>query len=169
MNRISDTITPVVQAYSLSEYNVQQRAQEDQKKADVQNKLNEARESLRGGNLRQAITSLNRSKSKGLQNNQAGEQGNVLNDVERNLRQAQSSNLIQAQNGFLLDNAGRLGDQTLQWQNQQLASTEAPQQRPGAQTGQSPNLFLNYDAEVAGQQWDKMAFVPQRNPQYPKS
>ena len=48
MTRTSDATLPVEQVYSLSEYNVQQRAQEEQSKLEVRYGLESARKDLAG-------------------------------------------------------------------------------------------------------------------------
>src|SRR5207237_9987035 len=53
-----------------------------------------------------------------------------------------------AQNEFYAGNAGKLGDQ-------QMFQPGGGQQGV-SRGGQSGNGFLNYDPEVAGQQWDKL-------------
>jgi hypothetical protein len=139
--------------YSLSEYNVQQQAQEEQKKMDVRYGLKAARENLSNNNLRQAMSSFSRSKLKGQQFKEGLDESRDLKAVERDLRNAQSSNLIAAQNGYYLENAGKLGDlQMLQLQSRQLTANQVPAQAGGAFASQ----FLNADADVAAQQWDKL-------------
>ncbi len=111
MNRTSDTLTPVEQVYSLSEYNVQQQAQEQQQRVEAANDLFAARYGLSSGNLRQTLSSLNRSKAKNQNYQPAPDQDRDLKAVEEELRKAQSSNLLVAQNTYYLANAKSLGDQ----------------------------------------------------------
>jgi hypothetical protein len=158
MTRTSDTTLPMEQVYSLSEYNVQQQAQAQQSKMEVRYGLESARKDLAGGNLRQAISSYGRAKFKGakVQTDQA--EGRELKELEQDVRRAQSSNLISAQNNYFLDNAGRIGDQqALQLQQAQvIANAPAQQQQGVAQGSQARNLYLNYDENVASLQWDKL-------------
>jgi hypothetical protein len=157
MSRAADSALPLVQVYSLAEYNVQQRAQEEQTKADVRNDLKVARDNLKGGNLRQAISSYSRSKTKGQQLKQEVEENRDLTEIEKDVRKAQSSNLIIAQNAFYLNNSARFGEQPAAQVQQSIAPVQMPaepsQMRQG---GATPNMYLNYDTEVAGQQWDKL-------------
>jgi hypothetical protein len=158
MNRTAttDTILPEAQVYSLSEYNVQQRAQEEQQKIEVSSGLKEARENLSGGNLRQAISSFKRSKSKGQQLKPEAAEDRDLKQVEQDLRKAQSSNLIGAQNRYYFENFAKLGDQqALPLQLQQIPESQVLAQRGVPQGGQAA-AFLNNDIDVAGQQWDKL-------------
>ena len=152
MNRISDALTPVEQVYSLSEYNVQQRAQEEQQRMELRYGLKAARDNLSGGNLRQAVTSFKRSKVKGQQLSQSAAEDRDLKQVEQELRRAQGSNLIDAQNRYVIDNNARLGDQ----QAVQLAGQQPAQQQLAQRAEPAANLFLNYDVDVAAQQWDKL-------------
>ena len=64
MTRTSDATLPVEQVYSLSEYNVQQRAQEEQNKLAMRYGLESARKDLAGGNLQKAISTYGRAKFK---------------------------------------------------------------------------------------------------------
>jgi hypothetical protein len=160
MNRTSDATLPVEQVYSLSEYNVQQRAQEQQSKMDVRTGLESARENLKGGNLRQAITSYGRAKLKGSKGQAEEGEARDLKQLEQDVRRAQSSNIIIAQNNYFIENAGKLGDQqALQFQAAQakpVANQPAQQQQAFSQGGQARNPYLNYDENIAGQQWDKL-------------
>jgi hypothetical protein len=153
MNRTSDAALPMVQVYSLSEYNVQQKAQEEQKKAELVSELSDAKRNLTSSNLRQAMSSYNRAKNRGGQQSQAGEDRD-LKEVEKDLRRAQGSNLLNAQNEFYAGNASKLGDQPMV--QMLVGANQSGQQQRGGQGGQGGNLFLNNDTEVAGQQWDKL-------------
>ena len=111
MTRTSDATLPMEQVYSLSEYNVQQRAQEEQSKLEVRYGLESARKDLAGGNLQKAISSYSRAKFKSAKAQAEQAEGRELKELEQDVRRAQSSNLIAAQNNYFLDNAGRIGDQ----------------------------------------------------------
>ncbi|HEY5910286.1 MAG TPA: hypothetical protein VJA21_06740 [Verrucomicrobiae bacterium] len=152
----TDLIVPQEQVYSLSEYNDQNRAQAEQQKMEMRYGLKEARENLTGGNLRQAFSSFKRSKAKGQQFKQAADEDRDLKQVEQDLRRAQSSNLIAAQNNYYFENAAKLGDQQMiQLQTAQPAPAQTMQQRALPQ-GQMGGLAANYDIDVAGLQWDKL-------------
>jgi hypothetical protein len=160
MNRTSDAMLPVEQVYSLSEYNVQQRAQQEQDKFQMRYGLESARNDLKGGNLQKAISSFSRAKVKGANAPAAEGEGRELRELAQDVRRAQSSNLIVAQNNYFLDNAGKLGDQqALQFQagrGQTIANEPGQPQRGMPQTVQGGNMYLNYDVNVAGLQWDKL-------------
>ena len=158
MNRTSDATLPVEQVYSLSEYNVQQKAQAEQSKSEWRYGLESARKDLQGGNLQKAISSYGRAKFKSAKGPAEQTEGRELKELEQDVRRAQSSNLIAAQNNYFFENAGKLGDQqALQLQNAQILVNEpVQQQRAMPQTAQGGNLYLNYDANVAGLQWDKL-------------
>ncbi len=135
MARISDSSNPVIQVYSLSEYNQQQQALKDEQTQEAQSDLKAAKESLSGGNLRGALSSLSRIKSKEAQLESA--KSHELKLVEQALRKAQSSNLIAAQNLYFYANAGESDSQPA------LASGKV-QQPVGA------------DSAVASLQWEKL-------------
>ena len=160
MNRTIDAALPVEQVYSLSEYNVQQRAQEEQDKSQMRYGLESARKDLQGGNLQKAISSYGRAKFKNAKAPAEETEARELKELESDVRRAQSSNLIAAQNNYYYENAGKLGDQQLQQQQARQGQVflNAPGQQQGttAQASQAGSLFLNYDANVAGLQWDKL-------------
>jgi hypothetical protein len=158
MNRASDMTLPVEQVYSLSEYNVQQRAQEEQNKLDVRLGLESARKDLQGGNLQKAISSFGRAMRNGKALAEGGE-ARDLKELEQDVRNAQSSNLINAQNNYVISNLRQIDEQqqVLQAGPRQYPAN-APARQPAAmpQTAQAGSMVLNYDAGVAGLQWDKL-------------
>jgi hypothetical protein len=160
MNRTSDATLPVEQVYSLSEYNVQQKAQEEQSKVEIRYGLESARKDLQGGNLQKAISSYGRAKFKNAKAPAEETQARELKELESDVRRAQSSNLIAAQNSYYYENAGKLGDQQLQQQQarqgQVFLNVPGQQQGTTAQASQAGSMILNYDANVAGLQWDKL-------------
>ncbi|SPE50066.1 membrane hypothetical protein [Verrucomicrobia bacterium] len=155
MNRTSDSAAPLAQVYSLSEYTVQQKTLREQAQADLLNDLGETKKNLYASNpnLRGAMSRYGQLKYKAQQYQPSPGDDRGLKQVEEDLRKAQSSNLVNAQNGFFFENAGRLGDQhLLQLQEQSLAANR-PAQSP---TTEGMNPMFNYDTEVAAQQWDKL-------------
>jgi hypothetical protein len=150
MTRASDAAAPMLQSYSISEYKQQQETQAQEEAFRARYGLKEARENLSGGNLREAVGSYNRAKARGGKLSQGGESDKDLQDVEQQLRRAQGSNLIQAQNNFSFENGGVIGQPGF------AQTLVAPAQQPGAQVGRAGNLFLNNDTEVAGLQWDRL-------------
>jgi hypothetical protein len=155
MARTSDATLPLEQVYSLSEYNVQQRAQQEQSKSEWRYGLESARKDLAGGNLQKAISSYGRAKFKSAKGQAEPEEGRELKELEQDVRRAQSSNLIMAQNNYFIQNAGRLEDQQALQQVQVFANAPV-QQQAAPQAAAGRNLYLNYDADVASLQWDKL-------------
>jgi type II secretory pathway pseudopilin PulG len=154
MTRVAEGGLQLAQVYSLSEYNVQQKALDEQKVAELKSELSEAKKNLKGSNIRQAIGNYSRAKSRGQEFSKDRDGDQDLKQVERELRQAQGSNLIAAQNGFYFDNAGKLGDQNgaagRPWGS--AGGGGGGGQPPAAQ----PNGMSVVDAEVASLQWDKL-------------
>ncbi len=144
MNKGAAEAAPVVQWFTRSEYTVQEKAKAEQQKAGVKFELFNLRNNLSGGNVREAVGNYNRAKG---QQGRGNENDKELRDLEQDVRRAQSSNLIQAQQSFYNDNATKLGDQQL------LAIQPA---QPGAKPNASPAGVLSYDADVAGLQWDAL-------------
>jgi type II secretory pathway pseudopilin PulG len=149
MNRTSDANLPLVQVYSLSEYNVQEKAQQEQIVTELKSDLSDVKKNLKGANLRQAMSSYNRAKSKGQEYRKLAEGEKDLKEVEQQLRQAQGSNLIIAQNNFYNGNLGRQSDANAEV-NFSVGGGQAQQ------GGQSKQMLLNGDNDVASQQWDKL-------------
>ena len=125
---------------------------------EVRYGLESARKDLAGGNLQKAISTYGRAKFKGAQVQTEQAEGRQLKELEQDVRRAQSSNLIMAQNNVFFQNAGRLEDQqALQFQQAQtLANAPAQQQRTAPQAAAGRNLYLNYDENIASLQWDKL-------------
>ena len=159
MNRTSDATLPMEQVYSLSEYNVQQRAQEEQSKSEMALRAGVGAQGPRGRQpAARRSAAIGRAKFKGAKGQAEQAEGRELKELEQDVRRAQSSNLIAAQNNYFFDNAGRIGDQqALQLQaGQVLVNAPAQQQQAMPQAVQAGNLYLNYDANVASLQWDKL-------------
>jgi hypothetical protein len=157
MNRASDAALPLEQVYSLSEYNVQQRAQEEQSRSERRFGLESARKDLTANNLRQAVSSYSRAKSQSVNGRAEPTEGRELKQLEEDVRRAQGSNLIAAQNNYTYENAGRIGDQqALQLPAGQILVNAPAQQQAVPQGGRLAGVYLNYDADVASLQWDKL-------------
>jgi type II secretory pathway pseudopilin PulG len=157
MSRVSDLAAPMVQVYSLSEYNEQQHAQEEEKSFASRYGLKAARENLSTGNLRDAVNNLRRAKANSQQAAPARETEQDVKQVEQELRKAQGGNLLNAQNAYYWSNNGQLSDQ------QQLVPFQAqaqglnpPASVPAAQAAPAVTVIVNNDAEVAALQWDKL-------------
>ena len=131
MNRTSDATLPLEQVYSLSEYNVQQRAQAGAEQSRVALRAGVGAQRPRGRQPAQAVSSYGRAKFKGAKVQSEQAEGRELKELEQDVRRAQSSNLIMAQNDYFIENAGRLGDQqALQVQaGQTILNAPAQQQQ----------------------------------------
>ncbi|HVM47713.1 MAG TPA: type II secretion system protein [Candidatus Acidoferrum sp.] len=158
MNRASDAALPLEQVYSLSEYTGQQRAQEEQSQSAWRSGLESARKELAGNNLRQAVNSFNRAKSQSGNGKAEPTDGRELKQLEEEVRRAQGSNLINAQNDYFVSNVRRLDEQqALQLQaGQGFAGAAGQQQQAAPAGGRLLNVYMNYDADVASLQWDKL-------------
>jgi hypothetical protein len=96
--------------------------------------VSEAQRQLAGGNVRVATENYNRAKAKFSADKDAGDE---VKKLESDLKSAQASNLINAQNDFAVRNSGAVA-----------SATRAP--------GQSTSFGLNYDNESAQKQWTKL-------------
>jgi hypothetical protein len=148
MNRAGDAAAPMLQSYSISEYKQQQEALVAEETMQYNYGLNDAKANLSSGNLREAVGSYNKIMSRaGQGGSQGGGTDKDLQEVQKQLRRAQGSNLINAQNSFSTMNG--VPEQKTFSQSLQSIMDSAKAGSPGT-------LFLNNDAEVAGQQWDKL-------------
>ena len=156
--RVAEATLPLEQVFSLSEYNVQQRAQEEQNKFAMRYGLESARKELAGGNLQKATSTYGRAKFKSANGEADREEGRELKQLELDVRRAQSSNLMEAQNNYVISNLRQIDDQQLLQSQAGQGSLNAPgqQQRAAPQGGRVANPYLNYDADVASLQWDKL-------------
>jgi len=138
MTRTSEAAAvPLVQVYSLSEYNEQQRAQQAEQKIAVGRELKAVREGLSAGNLQIAAQNYYKAKSRSDAVESDGKQ--ELNVAGQQLRRAQSSNIINAQSEHFYRNASKYADTTL-----------------GLDAASLDRSKVWDDSEVAGLQWDKL-------------
>ncbi|HEX7570688.1 MAG TPA: hypothetical protein VF492_09300, partial [Verrucomicrobiae bacterium] len=127
---------PMSASFSILDYSRMEQANKASAKTEVRRDVSEARQQLAGGNVREATANLSRAKAKFAADKDADAEVKKLGD---DLKTAQASNLINAQNEFYFRNAGTLttdGSGSLQSQ-------------------------LNYnlgvsDSLAAGEQWTKL-------------
>jgi len=105
-------------------------------KQDLRRDVSEAQRQLAGGNVRVATENFNRAKAKFSADKDGGD---VVKKLESDLKSAQASNLINAQNDFSFRNNGAVA-----------AGTDLPAQKAAF------GLNYNYDSESAQQQWSKL-------------
>jgi hypothetical protein len=105
-------------------------------KSAVSRDVSEARQQLAGGNVREATADFSRAKAKFYADKDEDAEVKKLGD---DLKTAQASNLINAQNEFFFRNAGQLS-----------ADASA-----SGQTPQNYNLAIS-DSATAGEQWTKL-------------
>ncbi|MDD5141328.1 MAG: type II secretion system protein [Verrucomicrobiales bacterium] len=120
-------------SFSLLDYSRMEQTGKETARVDLQRDVSEARRQLAGGNVRVATESFNRAKAKFSADKDGGD---VVKKLESDLKSAQASNLINAQNDFAYRNSGS------------VAATDLPVQNA------SVNLY--YDSESAQQQWTKL-------------
>ena len=123
-------------SYSILDYSRTEQANQASAKTEVRRDVSEARQQLAGGNVREATANFGRAKAKFYAGKDEDAEVKKLGD---DLRTAQASNLINAQNDFFIRNAGPLSAE-------------------GSESGSTP---LNYhlaisDSAAAGEQWTKL-------------
>jgi type II secretory pathway pseudopilin PulG len=121
-------------SFSLLDYSRMEQISKEQSKAEVQQDVSEARQQLASGNVREASVSYYRAKMKSPEGTETGDE---VKQLEKDLQNAQASNLINAQSEFSS-------------RNNELFEGEinAPAQPSAA--------GMLYDAASAQQQWAKL-------------
>jgi len=127
---------PLSSSYSILDYSRMEQANKASAKTEVRRDVSEARQQLAGGNVREATANFSRAKAKFYTGKDEDAEVKKLGD---DLKSAQASNLINAQNEFFIRNAGQLS-------------------ADGSESGQAA---LNYnlatgDNAAAGEQWTKL-------------
>ncbi len=129
--RVTDEFS---KSFSILEYSRMEQASKASAQVEVERDVSDARRQLAGGNVREASANLNRAKTKFYADRLDGTE---VKKLEKDLQNAQASNLISAQNDFSLRNAGVAGE-----------TIDTP--------ARMPSLGLLYDNDAAGKQWDKL-------------
>ncbi len=126
---------PSLLSFGLSEYAQMERKSKAASRAEAQKDVSKAQSNLSSGNVREAVQNYNRAKgSLFASQSEAGQ----VRQLEQQLRNAQASNLINAQQAFSFANNG-------------TAAEPAQQQISAARND------LNYDNAAAEAQWTKLA------------
>ncbi len=121
-------------SFSILDYSRMEQVNKKQSEVEAQRDVSEARQELAIGNVRGASASFYRAKVKSAEG--AGTEDDVR-QLEKDLQNAQASNLINAQSEFSWHNNGRVAGRM-----------DAP--APAGGTG------MQYDAAAAQQQWAKL-------------
>ncbi len=146
MTRTADVGAPVVQDFSRSLYSEAETSKVTEKQKAMVEELSNVKQQLAEGKTREAVGNYNRAKSP------SGNKGTFANSDEveqlgKEVRRIQSSNLIQAQNAWYIENNARLNNGTVD------LGLNLQSQRQIAQT--------DGEAEVAGKQWEKLEAAQQ--------
>ncbi len=121
-------------SFSFLDYSRMEQVNKEQNEIDLRRDMHEARQQLANGNVREASVNFYRAKVKSTKGEETGEE---VKQLEKDLQNAQASNLIHAQTEFSWRNNGQV----------------AGERNTPVQTG-SPGLL--YDAVSAQQQWTKL-------------
>jgi hypothetical protein len=125
---------PLSASFSSLDYSRMEQASKKSAKADMERDVSDARRQLAGGNVREATANFNRAKAKSSTDKEAVDE---VKKLEGDLKAAQASNLISAQNAFYFRNSGSL---TV----------------GGTSQNQPQTLGLLNDNAAAGEQWTKL-------------
>jgi len=143
MTKIAES-APVVQAFSVSGYLSQQYEKVAASKAGRKSELSNVESNLRGGNVREAVNRFSKARS----GSQAGDEQQQIVEIEKQVRRAQSSNLMRAQRDYFIDNNARFNG----GQNFDVA---------GLPVQQALNANGDYDANIAELQWARLEAAQQ--------
>ena len=101
------TVTPETSSssFSLLDYSRMEQVNKEQSEIDVQRDVREARQQLASGNLREASVSFYRAKVKSARGTETGDD---VKKLEKDLQNAQASNLINAQSEFSWQHNGQI-------------------------------------------------------------
>jgi hypothetical protein len=136
----------VVQDFGRSLYSEAETSKVTEKQKAMLEELSTVKQQLAEGKTREAVGNYNRAKSP------SGNKGTFANSGEveqlgKEVRRIQGSNLIQAQNAWYFENNARLNNGTVD-----LGLNVQTQQRVAQTDG---------EAEVAGKQWEKLEAAQQ--------
>jgi prepilin-type processing-associated H-X9-DG protein len=131
---IAPAVETASSSFSILDYSRMEQDKKASAKVELDRDVNEARRQLSEGNTRVATESFNRAKAKFPADKDTGA---VVKKLESDLKSAQASNLINAQNDFSVRNNGA------------IAAT-------GGSTGPDARVDSLYDGAAAGQQWMKL-------------
>ena len=131
--------TPEVQVYSATEYQRREDARDSGRKSDVRLSLDRAKNRLSEGRLKDANEDFKQALNYSLADAESLKEVEVL---KRELDRAQSSNLIQAQRAYTVDNLRKAGADQADKPVQQLEEKAAK--------------LVAYDDEVAERQWNAL-------------
>jgi hypothetical protein len=123
-------------SFSILDYSRMEQTGKETARVDLQRDVSEARRQLAGGNVRVATESFTRAKAKIPADKDAGDE---VKKLENDLKTAQASNLINAQNDFT-------------FRNNLSVAGGSDQPTRNADFG----LNYKYDSESAQQQWTKL-------------
>jgi hypothetical protein len=129
------TAEPASTSFSLLDYSRMEQVNKESAKVEVQRDVSVARQQLAGGNVREATANFNRAKAKSYDGKDEDAAVKKLGDE---LKSAQASNLINAQNEFYFRNNG------------QVAADKSRDGWGGA------GYFMMNDSAAAGEQWTKL-------------
>jgi type II secretory pathway pseudopilin PulG len=145
MTRTADAGAPVVQDFSRSLYSEAESSKVAEKQKAMQEELSNVKQQLAEGKTREAVGNYNRAKNpnvKGLIDN-----SREIDQLGKEVRRIQGSNLINAQNAWFNENNARLNNGTAD-----VALDVQTQQRV---------MQMDGDADVAGRQWEKLEAAQQ--------
>jgi len=132
---IAPVAVPLSSSFSILDYSRMEQASKESAKVEMKRDVSDARRQLAGGQMREATANFNRARQKFSADKDSLDE---VKKLEGDLKSAQASNLINAQNEFYFRNSGQVA-----------ADGETPVQS-------RQNFGLLNDNAAAGEQWVKL-------------
>ncbi len=139
-----ETVAPLVQMFSLNEYQRAESEQAQEQQAEVSSFLSSARSNLAQGNAKVAVDAYNRARASGGKGKAFYDNAKNFKDIEQKVRTAQANNVVNFNNG-LPSQAGVVGE---------TLKLEAP--FGGRQTFAQQQPMSSVDNDAAAKQYDKL-------------
>jgi len=151
MTHVTAAGAAVVQtSFSRGLYSEQEKSKADQQNLAISQGLSNVKEQIASGKLREAVVNYSQNWNPQVQSGRANrgvaDNAGEIDQLGKEVKRIQGSNLIQAQNAWFNDNNMRLNGGV-------LVTANAPGQFPANQT--------DGDLDVAGRQWEKLEAAQQ--------
>ncbi|HXA44606.1 MAG TPA: hypothetical protein VNZ25_03795, partial [Candidatus Angelobacter sp.] len=129
---LAPVLESATSSFSILDYSSMEQAKKSEEKTEALRDVDEARQQLASGNVREAGANLNRARTKLDAGDHASDD---VKQLQKELQDAQASNLVMAQSDFTFKNSAQNG---------------------GDNRPKQAQLGLLYDNAAAGEQWNKL-------------
>jgi type II secretory pathway pseudopilin PulG len=146
MTRTADVGAPTVQDFSRSLYSEAESSKVAEKQKAMLEELSTVKQQLAEGKTREAVGNYSRAKNPSVNKGLLGNSGEI-DQLGKEVRRIQGSNIINAQNAWYFENNARLNNEAADF-----GSVVQTQQRV---------MQIDGDADMAGKQWEKLEAAQQ--------